>query len=135
MQAMKRELHADWTRDFTDMDIAPSLREMSPILLDYVAGFPLRFHRRRIISRECSPLARCSPIARYIQRKSASIRETHSSDAIFDLLSNTSDTNIFTIKIFSRHLTIISFIARMRQYRKMKFQRLLQKCLLCHFTQ
>lgn len=38
--------------------IAPSLREMSPILLDYVAGFPLRFHRRRIISRESAPLAR-----------------------------------------------------------------------------
>lgn len=43
---------------FHGYGIAPSLREMSPILLDYVAGFPLRFHRRRIISRECSPPVR-----------------------------------------------------------------------------
>jgi len=48
-----------------------SLREMSPIPLDYVVGFPLRLYRLRIISRGCPSLPSPSPVPSLCEKASA----------------------------------------------------------------
>jgi len=84
---------------------------MLPILLDYVAGFPLRFHRRRIISRESALLSSDAFDHVLHPVKECQYHETYSSDIIFYLFSNwkiSGDANIFTIKssyrLFRDHL-------------------------------
>jgi len=107
MQAMKRELHADWTRDFTDTAL--------PRLLG-------KCYRSSWIM---SPDFRSASIDEGLFRESALLSsnacdhvlvkecqyQTYSSDIIFYLLSNwktSGDTNIFTIKssyrLFRDHL-------------------------------